>query len=483
MKPFRTAAAVTLALTLAACADMGGIAPQARKIDATRVNAGSAISGAMTGAAWPREQWWEALQDPQLNRLMASALADNPSLHAAQARVRQARAMAGIAEAATLPRVDAAASAQRELFSANAMVPPPLAGNYAWNNTAILSGSYDLDLWGRDHAALAAALGDVQLASAETQMARLALESAIVRSYVQLALDYTLADSAAAMLAQRERLLDLARRRQAAGLASAIDVTSIETTLPAGRREQEQIGTAIALLRNQLAALIGKGPGDGESIARPRLTLAPDQATAPPAPPAALPSELPAELLGRRPDIAAQRWRVEAAARRIDAAKAAFYPNINLTAFAGVQALGFGHLLEAGSAMRGIAPAISLPIFEGGRLRGQLAGQSAVYDGAVEQYNATVLRALEEVANAITRDRAEQEQARLNQQALASARLAHRLAEQAWRAGLTDQVNEIGARLALLQEQRQVAQVASRQLDNYAELMAALGGGVKLDLP
>lgn len=483
MKPFRIAAAVTLALTLAACADMGGIAPQASKIDASRVNAGSAINGAMTGAAWPREQWWEALQDPQLNRLMASALADNPSLHAARARVRQARALAGIAGAATLPRVDAAASAQRERFPANYLVPPPLAGNYAWNNTAILSGSYDLDLWGRDHAALAAALGDVQLASAETQMARLALESAIVRSYVQLALDYTLADSAAAMLAQRERLLDLARRRQAAGLASAIDVTSIETTLPAGRREQEQIGTAIALLRNQLAALIGKGPGDGESIARPRLILAPDQATASPAPAAVLPSELPAELLGRRPDIAAQRWRVEAAAQRIAVARAAFYPNVNLTAFAGVQALGFGHLLDAGSATRGIAPAISLPIFEGGRLRSQLAGQSAAYDGAVEQYNATVLRALEEVADAITRDRAEQEQARLNQQALASARLAHRLAEQAWRAGLTDQVNEIGARIALLQEQRQVAQVASRQLDNYAELMAALGGGVKPDLP
>ncbi|MBA5637092.1 efflux transporter outer membrane subunit [Duganella sp. LX20W] len=480
MKPFRLAAAATLALTLAACADMGGIAPQARKIDATSVNAGSAINGSVTGAAWPREQWWEALQDPQLNRLVAGALADNPSLHAAQARVRQARALAGMTEAATLPRVDAAASAQRELFSANAMVPPPLAGNYAWNNTAMLSGSYDLDLWGRDHAALAAALGEVQLASAETQMARLALASAIVRSYIQLALDYTLEDSAAAMLAQRERLLELTRRRHAAGLASAIDVTSIETTLPAVRREQEQIGTAIALLRNQLAALIGKGPGDGESIARPGLTLAPDQGAARAT---GLPAALPAELLGRRPDIAAQRWRVEAAARRIDVAKAAFYPNINLTAFAGVQALGFGHLLEAGSAMRGIGPAISLPVFEGGRLRSQLAGQSAVYDGAVEQYNATVLHALEEVANAITRDRAEQEQARLTRQALATARQAHQLAEQAWRAGLTDQANEIAARLALLQEQRQVAQVASRQLDNYAELMAALGGGVKLDLP
>jgi NodT family efflux transporter outer membrane factor (OMF) lipoprotein len=476
MTPTHIAAAATLALTLVACADMGGIAPQARKLDTASLKAGAAISGAMTGAAWPREQWWEALQDPQLNRLMASALADNPNLHAAQARVRLARALAGVTEATTLPRVDAAASAERELYSAHSMVPPPLAGNYAWKNTATLSGSYDLDLWGRNRGALAAALGEVQLASAEAQMARLALESAIVRSYIQLALDYTVEENVAAALAQRQRLLDITRKRQAAGLASGIDVTSIETTLPAGRREQEQIGAAIALQRNQLAALIGKGPGDGESIARPRLTLAPDRKTA-------LPAALPAELLGRRPDIAAQRWRVEAAAQRINVAKAEFYPNLNLAAFVGVQSLGFGHLLQAGSAMRGIAPAISLPVFEGGRLRSQLAGQSAAYDGAVEQYNATVLHALEEVANAVTRARSVQEQAQLARQALATARQAHALAEQAWRAGLTDSVAEIGARIALLNEEQQQAQVASRQLDNFAELMAALGGGAKLDLP
>jgi NodT family efflux transporter outer membrane factor (OMF) lipoprotein len=351
-----------------------------------------------------------------------------------------------------------------------------LAGNYAWRNTATLSGSYDLDLWGRNRDALSAALDEVQMASAESQMARLSLETAVVRTYIQLSLEYTLQDSVAASLAQRQRLLDLTRRRFAAGLASSIDVTGIETTLPAGRREHEQIGESIALLRNQLAALIGKGPGDGDAIARPMLTLEAGHGEA-------VPASLPAELVGHRPDIVAQRWRVEAAGARIDVAKAEFYPNINLSAFVGFQSLGFSHFLDSNSAVRGFAPAISLPIFDGGRLRSQLGGQTAVYDGAVEQYNATVVQALSDVANAVTRIASVQEQERLAERALDSARLQQQLADRAYRAGVTDSVNVISAQIVLLNEEQQMAQVASRQLDNYATLMAALGGGIKLDLP
>jgi len=483
MKLNRLPSVATLAAPLLAalaamsgCADMGNIKPQAQQMKVAQLNAGKAIAAASADVAWPQAQWWQALHDEQLNQLVAAALADNPGLHVAQARVRQATALAGVAKAATLPRVDAAATADRELYSAHSTVPAPLAGNYAWKNTATLSGSYDLDLWGRNRDVLAAALDEARMASAESQMARLALETAVVRTYIQLSLAYALQDSVAASLAQRQRILDITHRRLAAGLASEIDVTSIETTLPAGRREHEQIGESIALLRNQLAALIGKGPGDGEAIARPLLTLEAGHGEA-------VPSSLPAELVGHRPDIAAQRWRVEAAAARIDVAKAEFYPNINLAAFVGFQSLGFTHFLDSNSAMRGVAPAISLPIFEGGRLRSQLGGQTAAYDGAVEQYNATLVQALSDVANAVTRIASVQQQERLAQRALASARRQQQLAEQAYRAGVTDSLNVIGAQLTLLNEQQQMAQVASRQLDNYATLMAALGGGIKLDLP
>ncbi|MYM32584.1 efflux transporter outer membrane subunit [Duganella sp. CY15W] len=454
---------------------MGNVKPQAVQLKPAGLNPGQAIAAASANIAWPDERWWEALHDEQLNQLVSTALRDNPSLRATLARVRQAEALAGVAQAATQPRVDASASADRELYSAHSTIPAPLAGNYAWKNTATLSGSYDLDLWGRNRDALAAALDEVHMAAAESQMARLTLATSIVRTYIQLSLEYTLQDSVADNLAQRQRILDITRRRKAAGLATDLEVTNIETTLPAGRREHEQIGESIALLRNQLAALIGKGPGDGDTITRPMLTLAAGRSDA-------VPANLPAELVGRRPDIAAQRWRVEAAGSRIAGAKKDFYPNLNLAAFVGVQSLGFGHFLESGSQMRGITPAISLPVFEGGRLRSQLDNQTAIYDGAVEQYNAAVIQAMSEVANAVVKIASVKQQDQLAQRALASAQRQQQLAERAYQSGLTDTLNVINAQLTLLNEQQQMAQVASKQLDNYALLMSALGGGIKLDL-
>ena len=467
--------ACALAL-LAGCAGMSDVKPQAVALKSAQLNPGKAIGAASANIAWPEEHWWVALHDEQLNKLVSAALADSPTLRATLARVRQAESLAGAAKAGTLPRVDASASADRELYSAHSTVPAPLAGNYAWKNTAALSGSYDLDLWGRNRDALAAALDEVRLASAESQMARLTLQTAVVRSYIQLSLEYALQDSVAENLAQRQRILEITRRRKAAGLASDIEVASIETTLPAGRREQEQIGESIALLRNQLAALIGKGPGDGDAIARPMLTLEAGHGDA-------VPASLPAELVGRRPDIAAQRWRIEAANARIAGAKADFYPNLNLAAFVGFQSLGFSRFLDSGSSTRGVTPAVSLPIFDGGRLRSQLGNQTALLDGAVEQYNATVVQAMADVANAVVRIDSVKQQDRLAQRALESARRQQQLAERAYKAGMTDSLNVINAQIVLLNERQQTAQVASKQLDNYALLMAALGGGIKLDLP
>ena len=473
IRPLAGLAACALAV-LAGCADMGRIEPQAVKHDAQQLNAGKAIADASADVAWPAQAWWEALHDEQLNRLVAGAIADSPTLRAAEARVRQAEALAGVAKAGTLPRVDASASMDRELYTANGAIPAALAGKTAWKNTATLSGSYDLDLWGRNRDALAAALDDVRMASAESQMARLTLETAIVRAYIQLSLDYALQDSVAENLEQRQRILEITRQRRAAGLASEIEVANIETTLPAGRREHEQIGESIALLRNQLAALIGKGPGDGETIARPTLTLTAGAGQQ-------VPATLPAELLGRRPAIVAQRWRVEAAGARIAGAKADFYPNVNLAAFVGLQSLGFPRFFESHSKMAGVTPAISLPIFDGGRLRAQLGNQTAIYDVAVEQYNGAVVQAMSDVANALVRMASVRQQDELAQRALASAQRQQQLAERAYKAGMTDSLNVINAQLTLLNERQQMAQVASKQLDNYALLMAALGGGVKLD--
>jgi NodT family efflux transporter outer membrane factor (OMF) lipoprotein len=371
---------------------MEAVRTQAQPVNAAALDAGKAIRAARADAEWPTEHWWEALHDSQLNRIVDNALEQQPTLKAAQARTpgRSTGRHHAPPCRAWMPVPAPTANATRPIAPYRLRWQATMRGK-----PAPPSASYDLDLWGRNRQALAAALDEVQIASAEAQLARLTLASTIVRNYVQLSLQYALHDSAEQSLAQRQRLLDISRQRHKAGLASELDVRSMETTLAAGRRELEQIEESMALLRNQLAALSGKGPGDGDTIARPVCTQSGHDG--------ALPAQLPAELLGHRPDIVAQRWRIEAASARIGVAQAAFYPNINLSAFAGLQSLGFSHLLDGHSAMAGVTPAISLPLFEGGRLRSQLQEQGALYDGAVEQYNASIVQALAEVANALVR--------------------------------------------------------------------------------
>jgi outer membrane protein TolC len=172
------------------------------------------------------------------------------------------------------------------------------------------------------------------------------------------------------------------------------------------------------------------------------------------------------------------RWRVEAAGKRVDGARAAFYPNLDLVAFAGLQSFGFTRFFDASARTLGFTPAFSLPVFEGGRLRSQLSADTAAYDASVEQYNGTLVNALSEVANVVAKIQSSEEQQGLAERALASAGRAHELAAKAHRAGITDASNALQTQLILLSEEEQLLRVESERLDNYASLMAALGGGV-----
>jgi NodT family efflux transporter outer membrane factor (OMF) lipoprotein len=192
---------------------------------------------------------------------------------------------------------------------------------------------------------------------------------------------------------------------------------------------------------------------------------------------------VPAHLIGRRPDVIAQRWRVEAMDKNIDVAKAAFYPDINISAFIGLQALGFTHFLSSAAGVRGAGPAISLPIFEGGRLRANLGAQTAALDAAIESYNNTLVQALQSVADQIIKLKSEQQQGGQSEQALALARQSYDLAKRGYQAGLTANINVIQTQLVLLQQQLRVTQIRSSYMDSWAQLMQALGGGLGDDLP
>ncbi|HET6420492.1 MAG TPA: efflux transporter outer membrane subunit [Geobacteraceae bacterium] len=463
-------------LALSGCARLPfGISPSAQLLEPGKLDAGSAISSAAKQPLpWPSQEWWKPYGDQQLDRLVAEATSGNPTMHIAQSRIAVSQALSGVAKSALFPQIQADASLTREQFTEHYFIPPPYAGNWSWYNTATFALFYDLDLWGKNRSAYAAALDNVQITAAEAQEVRLALETAVVRVYVQLSLQHVLLDIAQQTLRQRLDILNIIQKRHRAGLATEIDAKQAETVVPAARAEIERVSESIELLRNQLSALAGKGPGYGEEIRRPVLSL--DL-------PIGLPSAIQADLLGRRPDVVARRWAVEAAGKEIKVAKAAFYPNINLIAFIGWQALGFSKFLSSESLISGYGPAISLPIFEGGRLRSQLKASTAQYDIAVESYNDTLIRALEDVADQVVSLRSLEKQRAETYQSYALAGRAYDIALQGFRSGLTDYLNVLNAENLTIQESQRKAQVEAHFLDAYAALMQSIGGGVPVNAP
>jgi len=435
------------------------------------MNVGSALQ-AQGDAAWPDESWWQAYRDPQLDSLVRDVLNGNPDLHVAAARVSQARGLAAMRYGATLPQLEADAGITRTYLDKEQISAALSGARTYWDSSILLNASFDLDLWGARRGALASALDAVKAGEAEERAAQLALATAAVQGYIQLSEQYALRDIAQANLEREQRILHIARCRYIAGLGTRLEVDEASTVLFDTSAQIEAIEEAIALQAHQLAALAGSGPGAGDRIARPVLKLES---------PVGVPESLPAELLGHRPDVAAQRWRVESERKEIEVAKAQFYPNINLVAFAGVSGLDIGRLLNGNSLTGGVGPAISLPVFNGGILRGNLRVQTASYDIAVESYNEVVIGALQDVADRIVSLRSLQRQLDRIDEALESAKRAYSLAERGYRGGLVDYLNVLNAQAELLVEQRARALIVAKQLLAHAGLMKSLGGGYRED--
>lgn len=457
------------AALLAGCASDGGLRPQATLGQASQLKASSTLAEAsVSPAAWPAANWWQRYGDAQLDQLLAEALAGSPTLRIAQARVRQAQAVEGLADAARAPQLGGAARSTRQLYSENSTVPKPLAGSWRWSNEATLNFSYELDFWGKHEAALAAAVGRRNAAEVDAQASRLMLEVSVTQAYLRLWQAYAQLDLAQSVLKQREHVLQLTRQRVAAQLDSSVDLKQAELAIPVAREQIAAAQESLALLRTQLAALLGAGPDRGASIARPQLRAVT---------PAGLPSSLPSELLARRPDVVAQRWRVEAQLQDIKVARAQFYPSFNLAGLVGLQSLGFGKFLQGGSEVAALGGGLSLPIFDGGRLRHNLALRNADLDLAVEQYNQTLVDALRDVVSQLTSIQWLQERAAYQAEALATAQQGYELAVQRYQSGLGNYLQVLAAQNQVLAQQRAHIDFDARAYDLDMNLVRALGGG------
>ena len=428
--------------------------------------------GAQAGADIAAD-WWTRWGDARLQALVAQALQDHPNMQQAQARLRRMQALVNAADSATLPQIGLGADFARQRYSANGLFPKPIAGN-TWNNDTLqLSMGWSADLWGEQAAALAAAVGQTRASAAEAAMARQLLASQILRASVGLARLLARQSLSQSLIEVRTQSQQLVRARQEAGLDTRIERAQGETSLAELQAQHLALQEQVALARHQLAVLCGLPPQALQDYA-PRLQ---DFALLP------LPAELGADLLGRRPDVVAARWRAQAAQQNVKVARAQFYPSVNLGLFAGYNALGTAHLLESASRQYGVLPALRLPLFEGGRLQAQLSGREADRDGAVALYQQTVLDAVREAADAIRSQQGAAEQAAEQARALQGAQQAHALLQQRVQAGLGNRLAELGAQAAWLVQQGQAVDAQARQLDVQVQLVRALGGGWSDDSP
>jgi len=456
------------AITLAGCASTGGLHTDGTPTDTAALHGERSFAKIQTTpAAWPASDWWTKLGDVQLDALITEALKDNPDLASADARAKEAQSQVAAQNAKRLPTVNAAGSVAGVYLPTTA-VPAPIGGSFGTYPAVYASFSWSLDLWGGKRAAWEAALGQARAAEVDAHAARLTLSVNVARAYVQLGYAFAEKDVTDAQLKRANASHALVKQRVVAGIDNRLQIKQAETEVASAEQQAAVADEAIDAARIALAVLLGKGPDRGLDIARPQAL----QPTA-----LALPPNLTADLIGRRADLVAARWRVEAATKSIAAVKTEFLPNIGLSAFAGLTSSSFDNLLSLPARFALVQPAISLPIFDGGRRRSDLNNADAGYDLAVAHYNSTLVGAINDVADKLASLGSLQTQIAAQQRAVDAARGAYELSQQRYKAGIGSYLDTLSVQQQLLTAEQRAAALAAQQVDTSVRLVQALGGG------
>ncbi|KNH09803.1 Outer membrane component of tripartite multidrug resistance system [Candidatus Burkholderia brachyanthoides] len=459
-------AAAVAALAIAGCANYLGIHSDKQISTPDQYEATQSVPS--QGGQWPALDWANQFGDPQLPKLIDEALQGNPSIVQAQARIAKASSYIETSNSALYPKVNGSYSWTRELYSGNALFPPPYGGTWFSENNVLASASWDLDLWGKNRARLNQAVSQEKAAEADMQQARVTLAASVARTYNQLALLYALRDVTQREIANRENVGRITNGRVTAGLDTNVERRTAEGNVATSQTNLSDLDGQIESVQYQLAALLGKGPDRGLQIDKPVIN---------PNVNVALPDNVPADLISRRPDIVAARWQIEAATHNIKEAKAEFFPDINLARGFGFDAFGWGCFLQNSSRQIQAGPAIHLPIFDAGALRAQLKGRYADFEGDVATYNQTLINALNDVATNISAIRAIDKQIGDAQRALTAASSAYNLAVIRYKAGLSPQLQVLTADQNRLANEQTVTNLRMRRSDLQIAMIKSLGVG------
>lgn len=417
---------------------------------------------------WPDAQWWKQYRDPQLDALIALSLRGAPTLVTAQTRFNSALQNVRAASAASGARVDASGIWTRQRMSDSGLIPPKFLGFHWYSQADLgLQFSYDFDWWGKQRAVVESVVDQVHAAEAENATALLTLTSAVADTYFGWQADQARLALAREVVDRQLRVRDIDALRVSSGIDVPDVLQQAEGNLASSREVVAALEGSAQLRRVVLAALAGVSPQ-----ALPDLKPAPL-----PRVDSRLPANASIDLIARRPDIAASRWRVESAARNVDAARADFFPDISIKALAGLSAIDMDKLFRAGSRVFNFGPALHLPIFDGGLIRARYGISQADLDAAVSAYNSALVDAAREVATqALTAQQidARRKERRAEVDAATALRDSAGARE---RQGLTDARPTLLADAMLLQQRDGVIALDAQAVATDIALKKSLGGG------
>jgi multidrug efflux system outer membrane protein len=415
---------------------------------------------------WPAASWWHDLHDAQLDELITQALKDSPSVEVAQARVLQAQAVTDNTSANSGAKLDANASLNRTKYSLNSFYPPPIGGKSYYNGELSLNFSYDFDFWGHNRKALQAALGRETASRADAAGAAAALSASVASTYYQWQVLNQRIVIQEQIAVYQQHLVEIELKRQKAGLSSGNNVAPLRANAAQPEQTLVQLKAQRDQVLSQLKSLVASGQDFPNLKAQTLPQLNGD-----------LPSTLSLDLIARRADTAAARDRVKASLSDVESARAAFYPDINLSASAGLSSLSIGKLFESSSEQAGIMPAIHLPLFDAGRLRAGLNVNRAEVSLAVAQYNQSVQNAVTEINDAELRVQGAKNELAPLQQQIQARQHALDNTQKLVKAGLQDGNALAIAELLKVNLQDQEITRQGRALQAHVDLIKALGGG------
>jgi multidrug efflux system outer membrane protein len=421
-------------------------------------------------AQLPKGNWWEVFGDPQLNALEAEASASNQQLKAAVQQFAEARAALEFTRGGLYPDLALSGQYTRQRTSPNSPLSTtglPLGQSSTYSNFAVpLDASYEFDLWGRVRRSVESAKAQAQASSDDLEAVSLAVQAEVASDYFSLrTLDSELAVLRSSVDVFRKSY-GLTVDRRAGGVATDLEVAQAETVLKTTQAQLPEVALARAQFEHALALLTG---GTASQFRIPESA----SIAAPPT----IPAGLPSELLERRPDISAAERRMAAANANIGVAKAAFFPSFQLNGLAGFDSVNTGNLLSSSSGLWALGPSLTLPLFEGGRLRAGLSFATAAYLELVASYRQTVLTAFSEVEDSLSAQSLLSSQYEAEREALLAARKQLELANNRYRDGLVTYLEVATAESTELNIEFSTVQIRGQQIVAAVKLVKALGGG------